>query len=108
MDQRRMFVARAVVALVFGIIIGNYIGRSMEDDAEKGRQLTMESYVKEFSSYKAKLESHTASRLGAIIMMAVVSFGFFGIYELLSMILGRLLLPLFGRSPREPDVTALD
>ena len=108
MDQKRMFVARVVVALVFGIVIGIYIGRSMESDVEKGRQLTMDSYVKDFATYKAKLESHTASRPAAIIMMAIVSLGFFGMYEVLSIVLARLLVAVFGRSPREPDVKALE
>jgi len=87
----RKIVARAIVALLFGLVIGYAIGKSVEGDAARGRALTMKEYVADFESYRNHLIGNenpvwTMIIAGVILMVLV-----FAAYELLVWLVDKLL-----------------
>ena len=101
MDHKYNFVAKAIVAVCLGALVGYFLMQNMNADVEKGRTLTMDAYMQDFPKYKAKLESHT-SGAGAVIVMVFLAVGFFGIYEFLSLLLARLIALVIGSASTEP------
>lgn len=92
----RMLLARILVTLVIGLLIGVAVAKSLEADAARGRSLTMKEYIEEFDSHKQKLtegEMPLGASIFVVTLMVMVSLG---LYEL--MVFGvEKLLGLFGR-----------
>ena len=87
----RRIVARAIVALLFGIAIGYAIGKSVEADAARGRALTMKEYVADFGSYRNHLIGNENPVWAMIIAGVVIMVLVFAIYELLVWLVDRFL-----------------
>lgn len=80
----RKVVARVIVAILLGIVIGYGAGVSAKEEAERGRALTMKEYIADFEHHKQELiESGTpmaAMLLGGVIFLIAL----LGVYELLA------------------------
>ncbi len=87
----RRIVARAIVALLFGIAIGYAIGKSVEGDAARGRALTMKEYVADFESYRNDLIGNENPVWAMIIAGVVIMVLVFVIYELLVWLVDKFL-----------------
>jgi len=87
----RKIVARVIVALLFGLVIGYAIGLSVEADAVRGRALTMKEYIADFEGYRNHLMGNGnpiwAMIVAGVILMVLV----FAIYELLVWLVDKLL-----------------
>jgi hypothetical protein len=90
--MNRNLLARGMVALMLGLLGGYVIGKGMEKDAERGRNLTLKEYVSEFEAEKAQLSSAGDSPLAVMVLVGtLVVVVFFGLYELLVFGADRLL-----------------
>ncbi len=87
----RRIVARAIVALLFGIAIGYGIGKSVEGDAARGRALTMKQYVADFDSYRNHLIGNENPVWAMIIAGVIIMVLVFAIYELLVWLVDKVL-----------------
>src|SRR5882672_10157017 len=106
MYQKNMFLAKSMVAVFLGAVLGYFIGNSLAADAEKGRTLTMDEYVDNFARYKADLESHT-TKAGAFFAMVILSLGFFALYEFLALLLAKLITVALDRPFTDPSRGAM-
>ncbi|HKC42003.1 MAG TPA: hypothetical protein VKC15_20840 [Gemmatimonadales bacterium] len=103
MSREHVVIARAIVALLIGGLLGYAVGTSLAGDSRRGRELTMKQYVADFDRYKAKLEKSempmTVAVISGVIMVAAV----FGVYELLAFGLAKALAAITRpRSPGAP------
>ncbi len=87
----RRIVARAIVALLFGIALSYAIGKSVEGDAARGRALTMKEYVADFESYRNHLIGNGSPIWAMIIAGVVIMVLVFAIYELLVWLVDKVL-----------------
>jgi len=96
----RKIVARAIVALMFGLVIGYGIGLSVEADAARGRALTMKEYVADFESYRNHLIGNGNPIWSMIIAGVILMVLVFAIYELLVWLVDKLLRVMDRRMNR--------
>lgn len=89
MNQRNGLLARAIVAIALGAVAGYFLGQHSAAGAAKAREMTLDAYVKDFPEYKSRNE-HALSTPAAIIVMAIMSAGFFTLYEVLVQLVARL------------------
>jgi len=94
--------ARVIVAAVLGALLGYAIGVSTQNDAARGKALTMKAYVADFDRYKAKLETSDMPMPVALISGVIVVAGLFGVYELLALGLSKALAALTRGSTDAP------
>jgi len=102
MAREHIFVAKIVIAIIFGVLLGYGMAVSTKADADRAKALTMKEYVADFDSYKAKLEdgqmSMAVSAVAGVLMIVAV----FGIYEALALGLGKLLALITRGSTAQP------
>ena len=95
----RKIVARVIVAILLGLVIGYFAGESVARDAAKGKDLTMKEYIADFEGHKQELESSAtpmaATLVGGVIILIVV----LGIYELLALVVDKGLAAVDRRNP---------
>jgi len=94
----RMVLARLLVTLVIGLLIGVAVAKSLEADATRGRSLTMKEYIEEFDSHKEKLTAGEMPLGASIFVVTLMVMVALGLYELLVFGVDRLL-GVFGRRP---------
>lgn len=94
----RMLLARFIVTLVVGLLIGVAAAKSLEADAAKGRSLTMKEYIEEFDSHKEELRQGEMPLGSSILIVTLMVMVAIGVYELLVFGVDRLL-GLFGGRP---------
>jgi vacuolar-type H+-ATPase subunit I/STV1 len=87
----RMVVARLLVAMLLGIVVGYAVGKSTEADAERGNALTMKEYIADFDHHKQELISSRLPMAAAIIVGTLMVVAMFGLYEVLAWGMDRLL-----------------
>lgn len=92
----RMVLARLLVTLVIGLLIGVAVAKSLEADATKGRSLTMKEYIEEFDSHKQKLTQGEMALGASIFVVTLMVMVALGLYELLVFGMDKLL-GVFGR-----------
>jgi hypothetical protein len=98
-----MIGARVVVALLLGALLGYGVGKSLESDAERGKNLTLKQYVADFESYKEDLVSSEEPMAATVVVGMIMVALMFGTYELLAFGVGRVLQAVAPRrSPGEP------
>ena len=103
----RMVLARLLVTLVIGLLIGVAVAKSLEADAAKGRSLTMKEYVEEFDSHKQKLtqgEMPLGASIFVVTLMVMVALGLyealvFGVEKLLGLFGGRREVRVHSGTP---------
>ena len=93
----RKIVARALVALLFGIAMGYAIGKSIEADAARGRALTLKEYVADFERYRNHLIGNESPIWAMIIAGVVIMVLVFAIYELLVWLVDKVLAAMDRR-----------
>lgn len=103
----RVIVARVIVAVLLGIGTGYAVGKSLEQDAAEGRELTLKAYIAEFESHKEELTDSEMPMALAIFSGVLMVLVFFGVYELLVFAVDKLLHLLDRRTsvatqPRNP------
>lgn len=96
----RMVLARLLVALVIGLLIGVAVAKSLEADATRGRSLTMKEYIEEFDSHKQKLTEGEMALGASIFVVTLMVMVALGLYELLVFGVDKLL----GRFGRRREV----
>ena len=81
----RKIVARVIVAILLGLVIGYAAGVSVHDDVATGRALTLKEYIADFEHHKQELidsgTSMAAMLLGGVIFLIAL----LGVYELLAL-----------------------
>ena len=92
----RMVLARILVTLVIGLLIGVAVAKSLEADATRGRSLTMKEYIEEFDSHKEKLTAGEMPLGASIFVVTLMVMVALGLYELLVFGVDKLL-GLLGR-----------
>ena len=103
MPHGHMIGARIVLALLLGALLGYAIGNSMENDAERGKTITLKQYVADFESYKEELVSSEVPMAATVVMGMIIVVLLFGVYELLAFGVARALHAVAPRrSPGEP------
>lgn len=97
MFQKHVLIAKAIIVVAIGLLVGYALGVSFANDVAKSRVVTMEEYVADFERYKADLESSDIPMPGAIVIGVVMVFGAFSIYELLAFGVAKGLAAVGGR-----------
>jgi hypothetical protein len=82
-------VARVIVALMLGGLLGYGLETSLKGDAERGKELTMKQYVADFDRHKADLEDSDMPTAVALVTGVIMVAGLFGVYELLAFGIGK-------------------
>lgn len=93
----RMLLARLIVTLVIGLLIGVAAAKSLEADAAKGKSLTMKEYIEEFDSHKEELRQGEMPLGAAIFVVTLMVMVAIGMYELLVFGADRLLGMVYRR-----------
>jgi len=102
MAREHIFVAKTVIAIIFGLLLGYGMASSTKADADRAKELTMKQYVGDFDSYKAKLEGNQmATGIAAVVGVFMVT-ALFGIYEALAFGLGKVLAWVTRGSTAQP------
>jgi len=103
MPRGHMIGARVVVALLLGALFGYAVGNSLNNDAERGKTLTLKQYVADFESHKEKLVSSDAPMVVAVVMGMIMVALLFAVYEVLAFGVAKGLHAVAPRrSPGEP------
>jgi hypothetical protein len=79
----RKIVARLIVVVLFGIVIGYAVGKSLAKDAARGHDLTLKEYVADFESHKKDLITSDMPMALSIFVGVLMVVAFFAVYELL-------------------------
>ncbi len=93
----RRILARLIVAILLGIGLGYYFGKSVAGDAARGRALTLKEYIADFESHKKALIKSEVPMWGALLTMVVLLIAFFALYELLVLVVDKALRALDRR-----------
>ena len=91
MGREHIFVAKTVIAIVLGVLLGYAMASSMKTDAQRAKALTMEQYVADFDSYKAKLDAGQLAMAPAVVVGVLMVVALFAVYEALAFGLGKIL-----------------
>lgn len=100
-----VMIGKIIVLVLFGTICGILTAKSDLEDNIRGQNLTKEMYMNDYDSYKANLigTGPMGTTLG-IVIFVLMSFIFFGIYELLGRFFGWIIHLIFGDQVNsEPD-----
>lgn len=87
----RKIIARLIVAVLLGIVTGYGVGKSLDKDAAQGRELTLKAYIAEFESHKKELTDSEVPMTLAIVTGVLMVVVFFGVYELLVLVVDKAL-----------------
>jgi hypothetical protein len=101
-STKNKLIGKILVILISGGLFGYWYSVDSAAQFAKGKQLTLEQYTANFDQYKAKLLSSrpVAPPLGILAMLIVLAV-FFGLYELLSLLLGLTIGKII--TPQEND-----
>jgi ABC-type Na+ efflux pump permease subunit len=102
MGREHIFVAKIVIAAIFGVLLGYGMAVSTKADAARAKELTMKQYVADFDSYKAKLEGNQMPMGIAVVVGVLMVLAMFGIYEALAFGLGKVLALITRGSTAQP------
>lgn len=94
----RKIVARVIVAVLLGIVTGYAVGKSLEQDAAQGRELTLKAYIADFESHKKELSDSDMPMALAVFSGVLMVVVFFGVYELLVLAVDKVLRLVDRRS----------
>jgi hypothetical protein len=75
---------KIIVTLVSGVLLGLLYHNSTVADYVRAQQLTLARYTEDFEAYKARLTEHFWPLWGDVLLVLLMVFVFFGVYELLS------------------------
>lgn len=95
-EARNTLIGKAVCLLVFGVIAGYSYHVSVLADNARAAALTLQEYTADFEEYKAGLVQEEWPLWGHVTLLLVMLGGFFGVYEALGWVCGRVtgrLLP---------------
>lgn len=102
MGREHIFVAKTVIAIIFGGLLGYGMAISAKADAGRAKTLTMKQYVADFDSYKAKLEGNEMPMAVATVVGVLMVAAMFGFYEALAFGLGKILARVTRGSTDQP------
>jgi amino acid transporter len=94
----RRIVARIIVAILGGVVLGYFFGASVASDAARARSLTLKEYIADFDTYRKGLLKSDVPMWGAILTMIVMVIALAGVYELLVLAVDKLLRRLDRQS----------
>ena len=86
--RRNVILGKVITLLMIGFVCGYFFGVDQEAEYEKGILLTLEEYVAEFEAYKSELIEEPMSHWEGMLIFSFCTFVFFGIYELVSRLVG--------------------
>lgn len=105
-STKNKLIGKILVILISSGLFGYWFTIDSAAQFEKGKQLTLEQYTENFPQYKAKLLSNgrIPAPIGVFAMLIVLA-AFFGLYELLGLLLGLSIGKLFTsqESPRDRE-----
>ena len=87
----RKIVARVIVAVSLGIVVGYGVGKSLAGNAARGRELTLKEYVADFESHKKDLTKGEMPMAASILVGVAMVVVALGLYELLALAVDKLL-----------------
>jgi hypothetical protein len=93
-----IYLGKIVMLLLFSILCGWTMSESEKEDYKTGQNLTKEQYLANYDSYKTELTSdEPISPLVGTIVFIFLSIVFFGIYELLGVVFGKMVEMFLNR-----------
>jgi hypothetical protein len=92
----RTLLARLLVAVIIGLLLGVTVGKSMERDVAKGKSLTMKEYIEDFDNHRKDLTKGDMALGYAILIVTLMVMVLIGLYEVLVFAMDKLL-GLFDR-----------
>lgn len=102
MGREHLFVAKTILAIILGVLLGYAMATSMKADSARAKELTMKEYVADFDSYKAKLEGTQMPMAVAVVVGVLMVTAMFGIYEALAFGLAKVLALVTRGSTAQP------
>ncbi len=91
---------KIIVTSVSGVLLGLLYHNSTVADYVGAQQLTLARYTEDFEAYKSRLTEHYWPLWGDVLLVLLLVFMFFGVYELLSIgiawIIDRIQQPTQG------------
>lgn len=102
MGREHIFVAKILIAIILGVLLGYGMAASTKADAQRAKDLTMKQYVADFDSYKAKLGGNEMPMGIAAIVGVLMVAAMFGVYEALGFGLGKVLAWVTRGSTKQP------
>jgi len=102
MRREHIFVAKIVIAIILGALLGYGMAASTKADAARAKDLTMKQYVADFDGYKAKLEGNQMPMAVAVVVGVLMVAALFGLYEALALGLGKVLALVTRGSTDQP------
>ena len=102
MGREHIFVAKIVIAIIFGVLLGYGMAVSTKADSERAKALTMKQYIADFDSYKAKLGENQMTMGVSAVAGVLMVMALFGVYEALAFGLGKVLALITRGSTTAP------
>jgi hypothetical protein len=104
-STKNKLIGKILVILISSGIFGYWFTLDSATQFQKGKQLTIEQYTANFDQYKAKLMSNRPMPMPlGIFAMLIVLAVFFGLYELLGLLLGLTIGKLFTPQASSDDL----
>ncbi|MGC1396097.1 MAG: hypothetical protein WA828_17695 [Coleofasciculaceae cyanobacterium] len=99
-STKNNLIGKILVIIISSGLLGYWYSLDSAEKFETNKQLTIEQYTANFSQHKAKLLSPGRMPIPlGIFTMLIVFAGFFGLYELLGLLLGLTIGKIF--TPQE-------
>lgn len=102
MGREHIFVAKTLIAIVLGVLLGYGMASSTKADAARAKELTMKQYVADFDSYKAKLEGGQMPTGVAAVAGVLMVAAMFGAYEAIAFGLAKVFARITRGSTDQP------
>jgi len=105
-STKNKLIGKILVILISSGLLGYWYSVDTAAQFQKGKQLTLEQYTANFEQHKAKLMSNRPIPVpGGIFVMLIILAAFFGLYELLGLLLGLSIGKIFTpqESPRDRE-----
>lgn len=91
-NPSQVLFGKLIVLLAFGICCGILMAISDEKEYEEGKALTKEEYINNYETYKAGLIGKAPVPVAVgVVIFVLMTFTFFGIYEGLGILSGKLI-----------------
>lgn len=95
-STKNKLIGKILVVLITSGLFGYWFTLDSAAQFQKGKQLTLEQYTANFTQHKAKLMSNGTMPMPiGIFAMLIIFAVFFGLYELLGLLLGLTIGKIF-------------
>lgn len=99
---RHQVIGKVIVILVAGGLCGYALWVDLNEDYERGTRLTPEKYAAGYEAHKAELLDSRVPTWSMVVVMILMMFGVFAVYEVLGLGIGVIVKGLGGRDRETP------